>query len=349
MSLRLIKEKTISDLCVHWYSDGEILASKGYSICVSKDEGVSFQKTLDIPVPLITRILSKVRISSRALRLGVRTLIKLKSGTILAAANKKLFLIQKGKIQPVYCFKKGFSPLRQGWCEDNRGNCYLAEYFLNNDRSSSSEILKSSDGGQTWNVINIIESIRHIHCVQWDPFSQSIYLGTGDRDNESSIRYSQDGGKSWAILGSGDQIFRAVSLLFTKDYIYWGGDAPTRQNHILRYNRSNKKVEKLVPVNGTVFYSTILKNGTLLFGTTDEGDSEGKNPTTDKKAHIWASRDGTHWEDIASWKKDVWPYLLGSGKVLFAWGEASDFAFFTTQALAGVDEVFFRARVVSGN
>ena len=346
MELKLIIEKTIPNMTVHWFSDGEILASIGYAICVSKDGGASFQKTLDLPVAAITSGLSKFRLASRALRLGVRTLIKLKSGTVLAAANRKLFRIQDGQVTTVYSFDKGFSPLRQGWCEDDKGNCYMTEYFLNNKRTTSSEIVKSSSDGKSWQVVHSTDCIRHIHCVQWDPFSRNIYMGTGDRDNESSISYSQDGGKTWAILGSGDQVYRAVSLLFSRDYIYWGGDAPTRQNYIVRCSRRDNKVEKLVPVNGTVFYSTVLKDGTLLFGTTDEGNSEGKNPTKDKKAHIWASQDGDHWEDIASWKKDVWPYLLGSGKVLFAQGESSDHLYFTTQALAGRDEVFTRARVV---
>ncbi len=143
-------------------------------------------------------------------------------------------------------------------------------------------------------------------------------------------------------------MFRAVSLLFTKDYIYWGTDAPTRQNYIYRYSREDGQTEKLSAVDGTVYYSTILGNGIKLFATTTEGNSEGKNPEWDKKAHIWASQDGTSWEDLVSWEKDIWPYILGYGCVFFASGEYEDNTndvYFTPHALRKVDNMLIHAKV----
>jgi hypothetical protein len=344
-SLKLIIEKTIPNKVVHCVSGGELWASSGYSLFLSKDKGTTFDKMFDLRVPLLIRELSKIRITYRGLRLGVRAMRKFASGTILAVANRKLHRIAEGQIDLTYSFNKGFSPMREGWCEDDNGNYYMAEYFLNNKRTTSSELLKSMNDGRSWQIIRTLDNIRHIHCVQYDPFSRSIFMGTGDTDEESSISYSQDGGKTWISIGSGDQLFRAVSLLFTEDYIYWGGDAPTRQNYINRYNRKSQKIEKMVAVKGTVFYSTILGNGTMIFGTTTEGNSEGKNPTDDRKAHIWASSDGIRWEEIASWKKDIWSYVKGSGIVLLAHGKSVDKLYFTTEGLKGVDGVLTCATV----
>jgi hypothetical protein len=171
-------------------------------------------------------------------------------------------------------------------------------------------------------------------------------MGTGDRDEECNISFSEDEGESWSEIGAGNQMFRAVSLMFTEDHVYWGSDAPTRQNYIYRYVRRIGRIERLVAVDGPVYYSTCLNNSMKLFATTVEGNSEGKSAEWDKKAHIWASKDGTRWEDIASWEKDSWPYILGFGTVLFAHGQHNkDAVFFTTQCLKKVDNTSFCAVV----
>jgi hypothetical protein len=345
MALKLVIIKTIPNMTIQYVNNQEVLTSSNYSLYVSKDEGESFNKVIELRVPFWSRILGKFRLSARGLRLGIRSLRILKSGTILAIADRKIFRGREGKFDVVYSFKKGFGPLREGWCEDDEGSCYLAEYFLNNKRNTVSDLLKSSDDGQSWRVIRSLRNIRHIHCVQYDPFGKRIWLGTGDREKESSISFSEDRGESWTKIGSGDQMFRAVSLLFTEDYVYWGTDAPTRQNYIYRYGRDGGQIERLTAVDGPVHYSTILGNGIKLFATAAEGNSEGKNPERDRKAHIWASQDGTHWEDIASWEKDFWPYILGFGLVLFVHGQRRDNLYFTTQSLKGVDGMLFHAKL----
>lgn len=235
--------------------------------------------------------------------------------------------------------------MREGWCEDDEGNCYMGEYFLNNRRDTSVDLMKSTDDGQSWRTIYSLDNVRHIHCVQYDPFDRRIWLGTGDRDEESTISFSQDKGETWTKIGSGDQMFRAVSLLFTQDYVYWGSDAPTRQNYIYRYNRSSREIERLVAVDGPVYYSTILKNGIKIFTTTTEGNSEGKSAEWDNKAHIWASDNGFCWEDLISWGKNVYPYILGYGSVLLPHGQLNDTLFFTTQRLRKVDGMLSIAKL----
>lgn len=346
MSLKLVTEKTIPSMTVHWVDDEEIWASSNYTLYRSKGGGITFNKMVDLEVPSLMRWLGKFRLTTRALRLGIRSLRKLSSETILVVAGRRLFRLKDGKPEVVYSFRKGVGPLREGWCEDNKGNCYLAEYFLNNKRDTAADLLKSTDDGRSWRAIRSLHDIRHIHCVQYDPFSQRIWMGTGDRDEESSISFSEDGGESWTVIGSGDQMFRAVSLLFTEDYIYWGTDVPTRQNYIYRYSRKSGEIEKLAAVDGTVHYSAILGNGVKLFATVAEGNSEGKNPEWDRKAHIWASQDGTHWEDIISWQKDFWPYILGYGMVLLAHGQCGDNLYFTTQSLKKVDGMLTHARLI---
>jgi hypothetical protein len=345
MALELVIQKMIPNTVVHYVDHDEVWVSSNYSLYRSKDRGVTFDKVIDLPVPFLMRLVVRNRLPARALRLGVRGLRKLKSGTVLVIADRKVFRLRDAEIEVVHSLKRGIGPLREGWCEDDNGNCYLGEYFLNNKRDARVHLLRSEDDGQSWKSICSLQNIRHIHCVQYDAFSKSIWLGTGDRDEESSISFSQDEGETWTKVGSGDQMFRAVSLLFTQDHVYWGSDAPTRQNYIYRYDRKSAEIERLVAVDGPVHYSTILGRGIKIFATTTEGRSEGKSAEWDNRAHIWASADGVCWEDLMSWEKDVCPYILGHGRVLLAHGQLDDVLFFTTQCLKKVDNMFITAKL----
>jgi hypothetical protein len=347
MPLALEIQKTVPHMIAQWADQAEVQTSSGYSIYSSRDECQTFNKIADLKVTSLTKGFGKSRLLTRAMRLGIRDLRKLKSGTTLAIADRKIFRAENDDFKPVFHFRQGFGPLREGWCEDNEGICYLAGYFLNDKRDSPVNLVKSTDDGQSWEIMRSIRQIRHIHCVQYDTFSREIWMGTGDRDSESSISFSQDKGNTWVDLGSGDQQFRTVSFLFTRDYVYWGSDAPTRQNYIHRYIRKSGSIQRLVAVNAPVHYSTLLQNGTMLFATTAEGDSEGKSAAWDNKAHIWASEDGTSWTDIISWEKDLYPYILGLGRVYFAHGQTRDKVYFTTEALRKADDTLFCAKLSS--
>jgi hypothetical protein len=352
MPLKLEIKRTVAQMTVHWVGDSEIWASSGYSFYTSRDEGVTFEKTGDLTTSSLNKILGKSRLITRGMRWGIRDLRRLNSGTVLVIADRKVYRSSgngSGAFKSVYKFRKGVGPLREGWCEDDEGNCYLAEYFLNNGRDSSVNLVKSTDDGHTWETIASFDRIRHIHCVQFDPFSRCIWLGTGDRDDESSIRFSEDRGDTWSAIGSRDQMFRTVSFIFTKDYVYWGSDAPTKQNYVYRQTRKNGAIDKLAAVNSPVHYSTMLENGTIVFGTTAEGNSEGKSAAWDDKAHIWASPDGKEWTDVASWEKDVYPYILGLGRIYFPHGRSGDNIYFTTEALRNVDNTLFCAKLKTHN
>jgi hypothetical protein len=348
MSLKLVIQKEVPNMLVHWIDDSEIWASSNYTLYRSNDEGITYGKFVDLNVSSLMRLLGKSRLIARGLRLGVRDLRRLKSGTILVIADRKIFRSKNGRFQAVHFFQNGLGPLREGWCEDDSGNCYLGEYFLNDKRDTPVHLLKSADDGQTWKTIHSFQRIRHIHCVQYDPFLRRIWMGTGDRDDECSISFSEDEGKTWTEIGSGDQMFRAVSLLFTENYVYWGSDSPTIQNYIYRYARKAKEIERMVAVDGPVDYSTRLGNGIMLFATAAVGNSEGKSVEWDQKAHIWASKNGTRWEDLISWRKDIYPYILGFGRVCFAHGHYGDKLCFTAQSLRKVDNTLFCAELYVG-
>ena len=103
----------------------------------------------------------------------------------------------------------------------------------------------------------------------------------------------------------------------------------------------------IAPVDGPVYYSMVLGNDIKLFATTTQGEGEGRSAEWDRKAHIWASQDGTRWEDLISWEKDLWPYrLLGYGRIDFAHGEYETDVYFTAHSLKGIDGMLIQAKIV---
>jgi hypothetical protein len=345
MSINLEIKKIIPGMRVHWIDEEGILASSRYTLYLSRNYDGTFTKIIDVKTFALYDVLACSRLLCRTFRLGIRALLKLKNGVILVVANGRVICCNNGRSKTVFFFEKGVGPLRDGLCEDNNGNIYIGEYFINNSRKHPVKLFKSEDCGENWMVLQVFKNIRHIHCVQYDPYENLIWIGTGDRDEESSIMFSEDYGETWKNIGSGNQMFRTLSLLFTEDYVYWGTDTPARQSYIYRYKRKNGTIERLSPVNGPVYYSTSLENNILFFSTGAEGKSEGVSGAWDNKAHIWASIDGTKWEDIVSWEKDSLPYILGYGKIVFARGKSKDMLVFTTECLKGIDNKLFICRV----
>ena len=217
---------------------------------------------------------------------------------------------------------------------------------MNWDRQSPVKLIKSDDDGQSWEEVYSFTNIRHIHFVQYDPYSNGIWVGTGDRDDESVLYFSKDGGGTFAPILAGDQKYRTGSLLLTPDYIYWGSDIPTRQNCIYRLKRKTGEVETLAKVGGPLFYSVGLQSGIMLFATNAEGQSEGKSSLPNNEAQIWASIDGTSWENIASWRKDRLPYKIGFGTIFFPRGQLDDVVYFSAQALHGIGGKLIKAQIV---
>jgi hypothetical protein len=174
-------------------------------------------------------------------------------------------------------------------------------------------------------------TIRHIHAVQFDSFSKRVWIATGDHDSECQIGFfkSAPSGSELEVVASGTQRTRAVSLLFTNDFVYWGTDADGRSdfaqaNHIYRWSRQTHKVEELAKVGGPVYYSCLDAAGHLFFATTVEGG------VSDSFARLWTSNDGVKWNEIRRWQKDRYPYLFGYGTLSFAGGRSTKSRLYVT-------------------
>lgn len=143
--------------------------------------------------------------------------------------------------------------------------------------------------------------IRHIHGIYQDPFTQKVWISTGDFGEEAALWETDAAFSKVEKIISGSQQTRAIKLLFTKDYIYYGSDTPKEQNYISRMHRETRTIEQLTKVGSSVFHGT--KVGDWLFFSTAIEPSE-VNKT--KQAEVWASPNGTDWKCILKFKKDIW-------------------------------------------
>ena len=269
---------------------------------------------------------------------GIWGLLVLRSGTIVAYCNPLIYRSDDGgrTFNPVHRLRTDSETklmLHSGWCEDADGNVYYGEYGA--ARNGDTHLMKSTDDARTWRPVCTFPEkvIRHIHAVQYDEYGKLLWVATGDRHPECQIAYSSDGGKSFTTIGQGDQVWRAVSLLFTEDYVYWGVDAPEQPGRIVRWNRTTREVEKVADIVGPVFYSECLQDGTMLMATImQNADAYGSD-----RAVVWRSRNGTSWLAVAGFRRDEKQAPGAVGFVTFPRGKPLPGAVFSAVGVKGVD------------
>ena len=139
----------------------------------------------------------------------------------------------------------------------------------------------------------------------------------------------------------GNQQSRALQLLFTKDYAYFGTDTPFEINHIYRLDKSSGRIEKLASVDASVYWG--CKVGDALFFSTA---LEFSSVNVCSFASIWGSLDGRRWRQVAKYKKDLWPTRYCEiGQIFFPQGNNNTgYLFYTPVATEG-DQTLQRIRV----
>lgn len=115
-------------------------------------------------------------------------------------------------------------------------------------QASSWEIIKSFRVAENDTAEYDDTVIEHIHTVQVDPYTGTVYLGTGDKGLKSQMWYSTDSGDTWVrqtfvdpdtsqTVTSGEKLFRLLNYNFTEDYVYWSSDSYS-QHAVLRCERN---------------------------------------------------------------------------------------------------------------
>jgi hypothetical protein len=352
MSLQLNIIRRISNCRILWTDGVTSYLAKGMDIWTADRDGT--RKIFRVPGSSAERLLSRFRLSRQLVRLGIHHFWPLMDGKALIVIRKRVILadLNTGEAEIVHRYVRGNKPAHKGVCVTDDGVILMGEYVMNLDRTHPICAYRSTDGGQTFEMVKTFEpgDIRHIHFIQWDRYANCLWMGTGDADPECRLYRSTDHGTTWELMGSGSQLWRAVNIAIRPEALYWGTDAGSdagkTQNHVMRYDRATGALTRLLDVQGPCHGSATLNDGTLLMSTGVEG---GENEA-DTSAHLWMSRNGSDWDEVMSFRKDPFPKLLQYGVLRFPQGiEHCDTVTFTAMGVWGGGERVFWGNVVSGS
>lgn len=194
----------------------------------------------------------------------VTNAVPLPNGDIFVTFDKTAGIIRNGKYQALRGMERPCRVLRSACAVDVEGNVFFGEYLSNVERGEM-RIYKYRSGSDALEIAYTFQAgtIRHIHGIYFDPFTKNLFCLTGDDDRECRILRTSDDFKTIETVGEGDETWRAVSLLFAKDSIYYGMDAEFRTNNIYKLDRNTLEKQSLGEVSGT--YSIQSRSATSYF------------------------------------------------------------------------------------
>jgi len=298
-----------------WFG-GKLFASNGSILYVSVDEGLTWKEILDLPISLKSRLQAQTHLSSRLFREEVYHLIPMDDNILIAFAFHNIYVCnyRDGSVISKPVAICGSAPLSV--CVTPSQGLYYGEYGRNQSRKPM-HIYNSEDQGRSWVQVYRMDGVRHIHGIFHDPFTNALWITTGDTNNESGIWVTNDNFKTIKRVLGGSQQTRAITLLFTNKYVYFGSDTPFEINYIYRFERFSGRIELLQRVEGSVFWGSKVCSA-LFFSTVVE-------PSTINNslyAYLWGSLNGDEWKCITKYRKDIWPMkLFQYGQILFPFGD----------------------------
>ena len=317
----MIKGKVV---CVN---GDNVLVSKGYVL----SDGQNHYRLIDKKYGFLSRF----KLTRRLLRAEITSLYTRSDGTQLALAKKGIFRRSKDeKVFVKICsIPRGSKPLNL--CVTPTGTIYFGEYFQNIDNLPIHIYKLSVEDGGLENIFTFGQGeINHIHGLFFDKYTNRIWVVTGDAEHECIIGYTEDEFRSFVEMFRGGQEYRCCQMFFYEDYIIYCTDSEFIENSIKCIDRKSLEIKVLCNVTGSVIKGG--QNGNISYFSTNVEPSQ---VNMDKKAHIWMSKDGLHWEDKYSAEKDIYPAIFQFGSFEFPHYETpiSNRLYFSGRALKGLD------------
>jgi hypothetical protein len=287
---------------VEWAEEGNYYLSRSNVIYRSPDLKPPFEKIASINAPGWKSIVSNFRLAQRLLRFMVTNVVPLDNGEIFVTFDKSVGVIRNGRYRELERLARPCRVLRSACAVDGNGEVYFGEYLANDERGPM-RIYRYQPGSNELDVPYFFPagSIKHIHGVYLDPYTNSLICLTGDNESECRMLRTSDGFRTLEVIGEGDETWRAVSMLFDDRAMFYGMDAEFRSNHIYRIDRTTRERTSLGEVDGTVFYSKRLGED-LFFATTAENAPSQK----ENVAAIWHVSSDMKLSEVARFHKDPW-------------------------------------------
>ncbi len=295
----IIEERGAERLVGKQYVDGEgFWAVKGYNLYFKEEGNNHFQRIDQVPVSFWSRAVGNSRILRFILgRYDFMEVKELESGYLLMFAGDSVFRAELDD-RDITSIKKvavsnqinieeaGFYSIT----ETDDGVIYLSE----NNNSESFNIWQSQDQGLNWEIIYQFSDgdIGKINAVQFDPYSDKVWITTGKKDSEIKIGYLDDE-NGFEVIGEGSQKWNTGNLIFTEDKIYWGMrgvDDLYSQYNIWKWYREEEETEVVRAMNAPAHYATGIDN-VKIFTAGNENST-----------FLYVTRDGEEWFEGAQWR-----------------------------------------------
>ena len=322
---------------VHFYESakGDRITSLGNRLDV-RCRGESHR--IALPLSAKERLFSKLRLTRRALRLDKSNAVfnRARDGVVVIyRGNVFFFDLTAGALTKTAELRQCRNVLHGGIAVTPHG-IYFGEYGSNPVRDAV-PVWRSTDDGRSWQVVYEFpaKSIRHVHGVYHDPFTDRLWLPTGDRAGECYVASANADFSDVVTHGDGTQVWRPVSMFFEADRIVWPMDSELQTSHLQVFDRASGRLTEHRAFPGPVWYGKRFTDGLAILQTTVEIGAGVQSDCS----HLFVSENLTDWHEVAKFKKDLWPVRhFKAGVIAFADGsQASDDFVLFGEALAGLD------------
>lgn len=335
----------LSGYSLEWLDSNRVYLSKRNSLYFGNSLRKASFKYLDrFKAPLMRQSASRLRLAQRLLRFMFYNVVPLKDETIFVAFDKGIGLFSKdGKFLSLGGQERPCRVLRSGCAVDQDGVLFFGEYFSNSQRGPIA-IYRYQPGDRTATVAHRFKAgeVRHIHGLYRDPFTGDLWCMSGDLPHECRLLRTSDQFQTLETIGEGDESWRCISPLFTKNSVFYAMDAEFETNYIFRIDRKSGERHQICEIDGPVYYSHKLGDD-LFFAVTAElcPSQKGK-----KQASIWHLTENGKATPVVTFQKDAFPvrYFL-AGTIHFPDGPGVDKElYFNAAALKPADNAIYLLR-----
>jgi hypothetical protein len=331
-------EEALGDTTVEWAEPGRFILSRRNELFESDTLRPPFRRLGAFPAPAWQRAASELRPAQRALRFMYWNVLPLRDGSIFLTFAKNIGIYRDGAISALGGLERPCRILRRGAALSADGSVYFGEYLLNRGRGAM-RVYRYAPGDDRVEIAHVFpaSAVRHIHGIFSDPYEGGLWCLSGDVGSECRIMRTMDGFRTIDVIGSGDETWRSVSMLFSPTAIYYAMDAEFTQNYIYRIDRKSGQRTQLTPVDGPVYYSHAV-NDRYYFAVTAELCPSQKG----RAAELWRVDDDGSCDRILMLEKDRYSvkYFM-PGTIDFPRGPGlPDKLLFRSTALAGDNRTF---------
>lgn len=335
---RVREVRALRGFAVEWLAPGRVLLSRRNVLYEAREAGGVMRRIGVLPQPWWRSAAIRVRLAQRALRQMFYNVLPLADGSIFATYARQVGVFRDGDWRPLNGLARPCRVLRGAAAVDGDGHVFFGEY-LDNPGRGPVRIYRYAPERDDLSVAHTFPpgAVRHVHGIYHDPVESQLWCLTGDAGAEARILRSGDGFRTLAAVGAGDETWRAVSVQFTRDAVWYATDAEFRPNRLFRLDRASGRRREIGALDGPVYYSAAWR-GALFFAVTAElcPSQEGRSAT------LWTVRGGVL-SRVAGMAKDRWPVWLLPGALHFPCGPGTrEGLYFQGVALRGADARCFR-------